>query len=137
MDWISCKKGKFVKEVKTDKNLIVSLIKSSSKKLNSQSLLKLNNDTATSKISLVYEALRELLEALAINNNFKIYNHECYCHFLKEVLKEDNLAKRFNNFRILRNHINYYGKDINEEEAKILIEDMMGFIKEIKRGLNK
>ena len=33
MDWLECNKKKFVKDVKIDKNLINSLIKSSGKKL--------------------------------------------------------------------------------------------------------
>ena len=76
MDWLECNKKKFVKDVKIDKNLINSLIKSSGKKLSTQDSITLNDDTATSKVSLTYEALRELLEALAISNGFKIYNHD-------------------------------------------------------------
>ena len=68
MDWTSCKKTGFAKEIKTDKNLIEALLKSSLKKLTSQALLELNDDTASSKITLIYDALRELLEALATRN---------------------------------------------------------------------
>ena len=132
MDWVSCKKGDLAKEIKIDKNLIIALIKSSSKKLHTQDLFELNDDTASSKISLVYEGVRELLEALAISKGYKIYNHECYCAFLKEILFESRLGSKFNDFRKLRNAINYYGKDLSMKEAKIVLDDMLIFIGKIK-----
>ena len=133
MDWLSCKKIKMIKEVKIDNGLISSLKVSASKKLITANLIKLNETTASSKVSLTYDALRELLEALAIENGFKIYNHECYCAFLKEVIKETNLGDKFDDFRRIRNSINYYGHDISAEEANSLIKNMLILIKEIKQ----
>ncbi len=83
MDWLNCIKTKFTKKVNMDRNLINALTNSSSKRLKTQFLLELNEDTATSKISLTYDSLRELLEAVAISKGYKIYNHECYYSFLK------------------------------------------------------
>ena len=122
-----------IKEVKIDNGLISSLKMSASKKLITANLIKLNETTASSKVSLTYDALRELLEALAIENGFKIYNHECYCAFLKEVIKETNLGDKFDDFRRIRNSINYYGHDISAEEANSLIKNMLILIKEIKQ----
>lgn len=137
MDWKTCCKKYLVKDIKVDKNLISSLISSSSKKDHSQSLLQLNDQTASSKISLAYEALRELLEALAINKGYKIYNHECYCAFLKEILNESQLGDEFDKFRKLRNSINYYGKDIAVDEAKAILYSMTKFTDVIRKLLNK
>ena len=135
MDWLTCKSRNLVIEVSKDTNLITSLKNAAEKKLRSQLLLQLTEDTATSKIILMYDALRELLEALAISNHYKIYNHECYYAFLKEVLKESTLGDRFDSFRKIRNAINYYGKEISVEEAKTLLEDMRNFIDIIKNKL--
>ena len=132
MDFSACKKKNLVKQVGIDKNLINSLIKSSLKKLNAQKLLSLNDDTASSKITLIYDAMRELLEALAISKGYKIYNHECYTSFLKEVTKESNLGDTFDKFRRIRNDINYYGKDISAEDSKYVINDMIVFIETLK-----
>ncbi|MBD3312219.1 HEPN domain-containing protein [archaeon] len=130
MDWFNCKKKRLVKEVKSDNNLIESLIKSSDKKLRSQELLELTNDTASSKISLAYDSLRALLEALAIKEGYKIYNHECYTSFLKEVMNKSTLGDEFDKIRKTRNAINYYGEEVEKEEAKMIL-------KEIKRLINK
>ena len=136
MDWSTCKIKRLVKEIVRDDNLITSLINTSQKKLKSQKLLELNDDTASSKITLVYDALRELLEALAISNNYKIYNHECYTAFLKEILQESLLGDKFNDFRKIRNAINYYGKDLTKEEAKPLISEMLEFLEIVQKKLS-
>ena len=132
MDFIACKRRNLVKQVRIDHNLIESLLKTSSKKLQTQKLLKLNNDTASSKITLIYDAMRELLEALAISNGYKIYNHECYTSFLKEVMKESSLGDKFDSFRRIRNDINYYGRDISAEDSKHIINDMVAFVEKLK-----
>lgn len=124
MDWQECKDKKFVKETSEDKNLISSLVNSSKKKSDSNARLELDEITASTKVSLAYESLREILEALAIKKGFKIYNHECFCSFLKEICSEEYLSKNFDRFRKIRNKINYYGAEIPIGDAKILIEEI-------------
>ena len=115
-----------------DNNLIKSLIQSSNKKLKSQKKLELDDDTSSSKVSLSYDAVLELLEALAISKGYKIYNHECFTAFLKQVMMESELGDKFDNFRKIRNSVNYYGKEISSAEANPLIDDMASFIVELK-----
>ena len=136
MDWTACNNKNLVKGIKIDKNLINSLIKSSSKKFYSQSLLELNQETTSSKISLAYESLRELLEALAISKGYKIYNHECYCAFLKEILNKSGLGDEFDSFRKIRNSINYYGKEVSVDEAKPILDSLKSFIGKIRKFLD-
>ncbi len=136
MDWLSCRTNKsLVKEVSLDKNLIESLVKSSSKKEYSQKILTLDENTAGSKVSLAYDSIRELLEALALKKGFKIYNHECYAGFLKEVMNESRLADEFDKLRKIRNSINYYGKDITPTEAEFVLKNVDSFITVLKSVL--
>jgi len=137
MDWKSCKKNKLVKDIKPDKNLIISLTSVSAKKLKSQSMLTLTEETASSKITLAYDGLRELLEALAVKNGYKIYNHECYCAFLKEIVNNALIGDKFDNFRKIRNNINYYGKDLTKEEAKLFLKEILELIEKIKLMLEE
>ena len=51
MDWKACKKSDLVKEVKIDRNLIISLVKSSDNKIKTEKLLAMNDTTASSKVS--------------------------------------------------------------------------------------
>lgn len=134
MDWEECKYKELVKPTKVDNNLINSLIKSSKNKMLSANSMKLNEITVSSKLILLYDSLREILEALALKHGFKVYNHECFCSFLKEICKEERFSKEFNEFRKIRNQINYYAKDISIDEAVILIEDMIKLKQEV---LNK
>ncbi len=133
MDWKSCIQKRIVKEIKEDHNLKTGLIKESQKKKNTDALIPLNDNTASTKISIIYDVLRETLEAIAIMRGYKIYNHECYTYFLKEILKESTWGDEFDNFRIIRNDLNYYAKDITAAEAKPILEEM----KELQEKLSK
>ena len=131
MNWKKCKFDRFVKNVREDKGLIESLIKSSENSLESSKLLILKETTSQAKFSLAYDSIREILEALALKKGYKIYNHECYVAFLKEICLEEKLSFRFNRFRFLRNQIHYYAKKINLNDFKIFFEDLKNFRKEI------
>jgi hypothetical protein len=136
MDFNECLKKRIAKEVKEDGNLISSLIKTSQNKLNSGEKLELNDITSNSKISLLYDSLRELLEALAIQNKYKIYNHECYTYFLKEILNESTRGDEFDKLRKIRNSINYYAKEVSLVEAKDIMERIKKLRKQILQLLN-
>lgn len=131
MDWKECVKKRIAKEITADEDLMESLLKTSNNKLESSEKLELSDITSGSKISLLYDSLREILEALAIKNGFKVYNHECYTYFLKEILNEILIGDEFDELRKIRNDINYYGKAISINEAK----DILKRIKELRKGI--
>ena len=99
-------------------------------------MLELNKKTAISKISLAYDSLRELLEALSLKKGYKIYNHECYTTFLKEILNENSKAEEFDNLRKIRNAINYYGKDVSIQNTKNILNRIKKLKKQIKNLIN-
>ncbi len=125
MTWEECRQKRMVKEVSVDKALISSLEKSSQKKLASSRLLELNDTTASSIITLLYDSMRELLGALGIVHGYKIYNHECYTSFLLVIIKEEKLAAQFDSVRKIRNGINYYGEELSIEDAKLISHDLL------------
>jgi hypothetical protein len=132
MDWKECNEKRLVKKISVDLELVNSLKQTSKDKFASASLLELNETTASSIITLYYDSLRELLEAIAIMQGYKIYNHDCYSCFLAEILSEKDLSDRFDPIRKLRNSINYYGKRLSLEEAKTIIDDIKESIKKSK-----
>jgi len=121
MDWLECKNRRMAREASPDEGMIRSLIKSSNNKLESGRRLVMSDVTASSKLSLAYDSLRELLEALALSKGFKIYNHECYSAFLKDVMGSSDKADDFDVIRRVRNSVNYYGKELGKEEASDII----------------
>jgi hypothetical protein len=133
MNWRECLKKRIAKKINNDGELIKSLIKTSDNKIKSEEKLDLNDITTNSKISLAYDSLREILEALAIEKGYKIYNHECYTSFLKEILNESSKADKFDELRKIRNKINYYGKDITIKEAN----EVLRRIKDLRKALLK
>ena len=137
MDWKECCDERIAKEVKPDLFMVKSLLKSSENKLKSEDMLEMNNTTAVSKLSLAYDSLRELLEALALKRCYKIYNHECYSAFLKEIVKERKLGDEFDNIRKIRNAANYYGKDITIEKTTETIKKIKVLRNSLLEIMNK
>lgn len=130
MDWRECIKQRIVKSVKKDENLITSTREIAEIKIESAGILP--DAYYIAKISLLYDALREYLESVAIENGYKIYNHECYSAFLKEILDMPNEADLFDKLRRIRNGINYYGRKVSEGEAAQIVSDLNSLIKRVK-----
>lgn len=126
MDWKECCYKRLAKKVSQDLDLAKSMLESSNGKYFTASSIKIKPKTASSAISLFYDSLREMLEAVAVKKGYKIYNHECYTWFIKEVLGEEEFASEFDRIRKIRNSINYYGR-------KLAVEDAVEIKKEIKK----
>ncbi len=124
MDWEECKKRGFVKEKYSKQEQIESLLRSSQKKLISHEQLQINENTAPSKVGLLYDSIRIALEALAMKKGYKIYNHECITCFLKEIINDKKASDMFDKYRVIRNGFNYYGEDVSVSEAQDMIEEL-------------
>jgi len=124
MDWNTCLQERQVKQIKQDVEMASSLEKTSANKTFSSNQLEFRDETIAAKISLSYDAVRELLEAIALRQGFKIYNHVCYTAFLKEILTQAQLGEDFDTVRKIRNDVNYYGKEISTEEAKTVLNQI-------------
>lgn len=130
MDWRECIRKRIVKSVKKDRNLITSTREIAEIKIESAGVLP--EIYYIAKISLLYDALREYLESVSLENGYKIYNHECYSAFLKEILSLPNEADLFDKLRKIRNGINYYGRKVSEDEAEQVISDLNSLIRRVK-----
>ena len=84
VDREDCAKTWKVKNVTTDEHLISSLLSLSEEKKDSVNSLK--EGQWHSKITLLFDAARMIMEVMALQQGYKIYNHECYIPFLKEKL---------------------------------------------------
>jgi len=92
-------------------------------------------ETRHARFTLLYDALRMLLEILVTNRGYKIYNHECFSAFLSAVVADEELARRFDAYRKVRNGINYYGKTLTEERITRLNTEIFSTIEEVRRLL--
>ena len=132
--WNECKNDGIIKEIKPDKNMINSLKEIAEIKIHAS--YELPDKYITAKISLLYDALREYLECIALSKGYKIYNHECYYSFINDILNKDIEAKKFDRLRKIRNSINYYGRQITIEEGKIILKEITSLIEEFKEMID-
>lgn len=130
MDWNECVKKRIVKNIKEDKNLAISTRGIAAVKIESADALP--EHLYIGKITLLYDALREYLECVALEKGYKIYNHECYAAFIKEILGLSREGDIFDELRKIRNGINYYGKTITKEESEEVIRKLKLLIEKFK-----
>lgn len=117
MDWDEYEEKGLVRKAFVDREHIKSLMKMSQAKLDFAAKQAIDESSSSIILVLYYDALREVCEALAILNGFKVYSHEAFVHFLKYKLSEDEASRIFNRYRRLRNGVNYYGKPVSAGEA--------------------
>lgn len=132
MDLNDFKKRGLVRKSSKDISLIKSLIKLSENDEVVTKKIKLNNLSARMILMNYYNILRMILEAIAADNELKIYSHEAYTYFLK-TLGEDIFSEQFNRFRKLRNKLSYYGEDLSVEEVLILSDGIKKMTRKLKK----
>jgi len=79
----------------------------------------------------VYDALREILDALLAMDGYKSYSHEASIAYLKKYKIEDSVIVQLDNLRYQRNSSKYYGKGISVDDAMGII----GFYKKYSEKL--
>lgn len=115
-----------------NKGAIKILVETAETNLNIISKIKLNEKSYSLIFKDSYDILRSMCEAVSLLKGYKIYSHEALGLFFKVILKEESIFQKFNKFRIMRNSIQYYGKKIDYNEAKIGIEEIKKIIKALK-----
>ncbi|HII17117.1 TPA: hypothetical protein HA361_04340 [Candidatus Woesearchaeota archaeon] len=119
-----------VKKAEKDPALIASLIKTAKKDMEFLATIEVNDLSARKVMGNYYDALRAMLEAIALDRGYKVYSHEAFTEFLKG-LGHDAIGKQFDRFRRIRNSINYYGTDISVEEVSQHKEDIIRLIDKV------
>lgn len=93
--------------------------------------LEINENSSRKIVSNYYDVLRSILEAIALEEGYKVYSHEAFACLLKE--KGQNIfAVKFDRLRKIRNKINYYGKKVSVEEAKELVKEIEDLMNKLK-----
>ncbi len=125
------------KQVLPNKIRASSLFKSSPQAIETAKVIPLVPNSLKTILRELYEGLREYCEAIGYLNGYKFLDHESITYFLKDILKEDSVSKKFDRYRRLRNGINYYGEDINIETVKEAIIEIPKLIKELEKYSEK
>ena len=121
------------KKVMPNKIRTSSLFKSSIQAIETAKVIQLSPDTLKSILRELYEGLREYCEAIVYLRGYKFLDHESITYFLRDMLKEESISKKFDRYRKLRNGINYYGEDIDIETVKEAIIEIPKLVKELEK----
>ncbi len=121
MDLSECFRKGLIKKTEPSKELIISLIEMSNIKETAVKNANINEINVSAYVSLAYDSLREILEALCISNGYKVLSHICIGELLRDIL-DDFDYEEFDRMRWIRNSINYYGKKIEFKQGKEIIE---------------
>ena len=120
MDLDECFRKGLIKRTKISKELIQSLLEMSDIKEKTVRAAAINEFNVSAFVSLAYDALREVLEALCVFKGYKVLSHICIGELLKKSL-EDFDYNTFDRLRYVRNSINYYGIKVELPQGKELI----------------
>lgn len=121
-----------VRKTISNKGKIKALIQISIDRIDTISEINLNEKNASVLFTNYYDVLREICEAIALLNGYKIYLHEAIGLFLREILNENHNFIKFDKFRVMRNGVNYYGKPVEFNEALQSIKDINQMVLELK-----
>ncbi len=121
MELEECKKRGMIRSVSVDAPLIQSLKEMAAIKEKAVKDASITEETISAYVSLAYDALREILEAICLSKGKKILNHVCLGAFLQKELGSFEYDD-FDRLRYVRNSINYYGKQVGYEEGSSFIE---------------
>lgn len=118
------KKG-FVEKVKVDKKKAHAVYKLASKKLFVQSSFPIDKDHLEVKFSLFFHSLTQFLDSLALQKGYKILITDAYVAFMKDMLKEAILSKRFAQVIETYKLMKHEGKTLTKEEFESKLANLM------------
>lgn len=123
MDLKDCFRKGLIKKTVPEDGLIRSLIAMAASKELAVRSAPITAETISAFVSLAYDALREVLEALCISRGHKVLSHICIGQLLRDLLPNFDY-ETFDRVRWIRNSINYYGKSVELEQGKKIIEQI-------------
>ncbi|MCD6464407.1 hypothetical protein J7L02_02690 [Candidatus Woesearchaeota archaeon] len=130
MDLDECFRKGLIKKKRVDEELVKSLIEMSNIKEEAVKTANINARNISAYVSLAYDSLREVLEALCVLKGYKVVSHICIGELLKNIL-EDFDYEEFDRLRWIRNSINYYGEKVDFEQGRNIIKKVFKIKKKI------
>ncbi len=81
---------------------------------------KIDKQNISAYVSLSYDSLREVLEAICISRGYKVLSHVCIGKLLKNLLNDFDY-NGFDRLRYTRNSVNYYGIKVGFNQGREII----------------
>lgn len=133
--WEECLESTSSLKVSSDPAKAKSLVDTAKGRMDFLKSTSLTGNNVNYVFEGYYSSALEMLHALVLLKGYKVSNHLCLGHYLRDVLKQDTLFRIFDDCRYKRNSLVYYGRKMEFETAKISIEKCLRLIKEIEQLL--
>src|SRR3989338_5228350 len=130
MDLDECFRKGLIKKTAIDRDLNKSLIEMSGIKEKAVKNANIDEQSISAYVSLAYDSLREILEALCILKGYKVLSHICMGGLLKGII-DDFDYNDFDRARWIRNSINYYGEKVEFQHGKEILEKIFAIKRKI------
>lgn len=132
-NWNDCIKNKScIKTSFNDINKIESLIGIAKSRNNFLFGLEITENNSNFIFEGLYSSLIELLHAIILKSNYKVNNHICLGFYIRDVLNDNSLFRKFDDCRYKRNSLIYYGNKMFFEVAIESIDLIKDLLKELE-----
>ncbi|MBI4452858.1 hypothetical protein HY637_05490 [Candidatus Woesearchaeota archaeon] len=129
--WTECLNYSSAIKITPDKEKAESLIETAESRIQ-VSTKELTEKNANFVFEDYYSSILELVHAVVILDGYKVNNHICLGYYIRDILKNEDLFRLFDDCRFKRNSLVYYGKRMDFETAKDSIEKAKRLVKELK-----
>ena len=134
--WEECIESSASLKVSPNKLKVKSLIDTATGRVEFIVETKIKESNANYIFESYYSSVLELLHALVLLYGYKVSNHLCLGYYLRDILKNQNLFRLFDDCRFKRNSLVYYGRKMDFETAKQSIENSKKLIAKLNSSLN-
>lgn len=134
--WSECLSYSSAIKITPDKEKAASLMETSEERIK-YSLRELTEKNANYVFEAYYSSILEFVHALVLLEGYKVNNHICLGFYIRDVLKNGEMFRLFDDCRFKRNSLVYYGKRMDFETAKDSIEKAKRLLKELKNIIDE
>ena len=133
--WGECIDYSSAVKITPDKEKAASLMETAEGRIQA-SAKELTEKNANFVFEDYYSSVLELVHILVLLNGYKVSNHVCLGFYLRDVLKNSEMFRLFDDCRFKRNSLVYYGKRMDFETAKHSIEKAKKLVIELKKAIH-
>ncbi len=135
--WAECLESNTCIPISPDRGKASSVLGLAKERLKYLRTLAVDDKSASFIFEGYYASLLEYAHALVLEDGFKVSNHLCLGFYLRDVLKRPDLFRIFDDCRMKRNSLIYYGKRLDIQSVKGTMGHMDVFLKELDAILRK
>ncbi len=136
-NWQECIENNSAIEITPNNSKVDSLKDTSNGRIEFLKDIIIIEDNANYVFENYYSSMLELFHCLMLIKGFKVLNHLCIGHYIKDQLNNEKIFRLFDDARYKKNSLIYYGKKMDFEIAKEAINKCKELISITKKLIEK